>query len=154
VVVLTSQHENVHRIRLLDRGADDVVTKPFSYAEVRARIAAVLRRTQAREPRPVIVAGDLRVDLHERQVTVAGQPVSISSTEYQLLCALGAEPTRVFTRAELLNAVWGHGSGSRTRTLDSHTHRLRRKLSGARHPLIVNVWGVGLQLIPTALTTG
>jgi DNA-binding response OmpR family regulator len=97
----------------------------------------------------MIVAGDLQVDLHQRQVTVQGQPVRLSDTEYRLLCALGAEPTRVFTRAELMRSVWGYAAGARTRTLDTHTYRLRAKLAGATHPVIVRVWGVGLQLIPT-----
>jgi DNA-binding response OmpR family regulator len=145
IVVLTSRADGVHRVRLLERGADDVVVKPFSYAEVRARIATVLRRTAPRQARPEIIAGDLRVDLRNRQVTVAGEPVRLSDTEYRLLCALGAEPTRVFTRVELLTTVWGHVSP--TRTLDSHAYRLRRKLSAASHPLVLNVWGVGLQLI-------
>jgi DNA-binding response OmpR family regulator len=74
--------------------------------------------------------------------------VNVSSTEYRLLCVLGAEPTRVFTRAELMLAVWGHAPDVCTRTLDSHAHRLRRKLSAAEHPLVINVRGVGLQLVP------
>jgi DNA-binding response OmpR family regulator len=150
VVVLTSNTQATHRVRLLERGADDVVGKPFSYAEVRARIAAVMRRVAPRQDAPVIVAGDLRVDLRDRQVTVAGLPISVSSTEYRLLCTLGAEPSRVFTRAELMVAVWGHAPDVCSRTLDSHAHRLRRKLSAAEHPLLVNVWGVGLQLLPAA----
>jgi DNA-binding response OmpR family regulator len=147
-VVLTSHTERLHHVRLLERGADDVVAKPFSYTEVRARIAAVLRRTAPRQPRQLIVAGDLRVDLHRRHVSVAGQPVHVSDTEYRLLCALGAEPTRVFTRGELHAAIWGGDCPTSTRTLDSHAHRLRRKLASASHPLLINIWGVGLQLIP------
>ncbi len=150
VIVLTSRTEQLHHIRLLERGADDVVTKPFSYVELRARIAAVLRRTAPRQPMSMIAAGDLRIDLHQRQVTVAGTPVQVSDTEYRLLCALGAEPTRVFTRAELLMSVWGHTAATRSRTLDSHVHRLRHKLATATHPLVVNVWGIGLQLLPAA----
>jgi DNA-binding response OmpR family regulator len=148
VIVLTSHGEQLHRVRLLERGADDVIAKPYSYGELRARITAVLRRTAPRRPAPMIVAGDLRVDLHQRQVTVHGQPVRVSDTEYRLLCALGAEPTRVFTRAELMRSVWGYAADARTRTLDTHTYRLRAKLAGATHPLIVTVWGVGLQLLP------
>jgi DNA-binding response OmpR family regulator len=147
MIVLTAHVEELHRVRLLERGSDDVIAKPFSYTELRARIAAVLRRTAPRQPRPTIIAGQLRVDLHERRVTVAGTPVQLSDTEYRLLCTLGAEPTRVFTRHELMRAVWGY-TGNRSRALDSHACRLRAKLAGAEHPLIVTVWGVGLQLIP------
>ena len=122
--------------------------KPFSYAELRASIEGVLRRTQTRQPRQIIAAGDLRTNLHDRSVTVAGYLVSLSNTEYRLLCTLGSEPTRVFTKAELLKAVWGHSTSSRTRTLDTHAHRLRQKLASAGHPLVITVWGAGLQLIP------
>jgi DNA-binding response OmpR family regulator len=147
MIVLTSNPDSVHRIRLLERGADDVVSKPVGYGEIRARVAAVLRRTAPRPPQPVITAGDLHVDLHRRQVTIAGQPVNLSNIEYRLLCTLAAEPTRVHTRAELLRTIWGHSADTRTRTLDSHAHRLRAKLAAADHPLVINVWGVGYRLI-------
>jgi DNA-binding response OmpR family regulator len=146
VIVLTSRGEQLHRTRLLERGADDVVAKPFSYGELRARVAAVLRRTAPRQPSSVINVGELRIDLHDRRVSLAGEPIVLSATEYRLLCALAAEPTRVFTREELLRTVWGHSASSRTRTLDTHAHRLRAKLSGTDQPLIVNAWGVGYAL--------
>jgi DNA-binding response OmpR family regulator len=151
VIVLTSRGEQLHRTRLLERGADDVVVKPFSYGELRARVAAVLRRTAPRQPCPVISVGELRIDQHERRVSLASETISLSATEYRLLCALGAEPTRVFTRGELLRTVWGHNASSRTRTLDSHAHRLRAKLSAATQPLVLNVWGVGYALIDEGL---
>ena len=150
MIVLTKHPEQLHRVRLLERGADDVIAKPFGYGELRARIATVLRRLAPRQTTPTILAGDVRVDLHQRQVTLHGEPVSLSATEYRLLCALGAEPTRVFTRAELLRAVWGYEGSSRTRTLDSHAHRLRAKLADARHPVVLNTWGVGYRLIDGA----
>jgi DNA-binding response OmpR family regulator len=146
VIVLTSRSELLHRTRLLERGADDVVSKPFSYDELRARIAAILRRTAPRRPSPAITVGDLRIDRLDRRVSLAGEPVALSATEYRLLCALGAEPTRVHTREELLRTVWGHSASSRTRTLDTHAHRLRAKLSASEQSLIVNVWGVGYAL--------
>jgi DNA-binding response OmpR family regulator len=151
VIVLSSHSEQLHRTRLLERGADDVIAKPFSYGELRARINAVLRRTAPRQPSAVICAGGLRVDLRQRRVTRAGEPISVSATEYRLLCALGAEPTRVFTREELMRTVWGHAGVTRTRTLDSHAHRLRAKLSTPGQPLIQNVWGVGYALIDGCL---
>jgi DNA-binding response OmpR family regulator len=153
VIVLTAQAQELHRVRLLERGCDDVIAKPFSYPELRARVAAVLRRTAPREPHPMILAGALRVDLHDRRVTLDGVSVHLSDIEYRLLCTLGAEPTRVFTRAELMRSVWGYSS-DQTRTLDSHACRLRRKLAAAEPPLVMNVWGVGFQLIPAAAAAG
>jgi DNA-binding response OmpR family regulator len=147
VIVLTSNGSDVHLVRLLERGGDDVVVKPFSYPELRARIAAVLRRTAPRQPRTVVSAGPVRVDLRNRAVTIDERPVELSAVEYRLLCHLAADPTRVFTREELLRDVWGYQSAGRTRTLDSHACRLRAKLSCDTHRLVINVWGVGLRLI-------
>jgi DNA-binding response OmpR family regulator len=150
LIVLASPGEPLHRTRLLERGADDVVTKPFSYGELRARIAAVLRRTVPRAPSAVITVGELRIDRHERRVTLASRAVAVSQTEYRLLCTLATEPTRVFTREELLRTVWGYKAASRTRTLDSHAHRLRAKLAGSDQPLILNAWGIGYALTTLA----
>jgi DNA-binding response OmpR family regulator len=147
VIVLTSRSEEVHWVRLLERGGDDVIVKPFSYPELRARIGAVLRRTAPRQPRPILTAGPVRVDLRDRRVTVDESPVELSAVEYQLLCQLAGEPTRVFTREELMRDVWGYRSAGRTRTLDSHACRLRAKLSSDTYRLVINVWGVGYRLI-------
>jgi DNA-binding response OmpR family regulator len=148
-IALSSHADELHRVRLLERGADDVVAKPFSYPELRARIAAVLRRITPREPRPTVAAGPVRIDVHRRRVTVSGQETApLSAVEFQLLCALARDPSRVYTRAELLRDVWDHRGGWSTRTVDSHAHRLRRKLCGAGdHKLVINVWGVGYRLI-------
>jgi DNA-binding response OmpR family regulator len=120
VIVLTSNAEELHRVRLLERGGDDVLLKPFSYPELRARIAAVLRRTAPRQPRPILIAGPVRIDLRDRSVSVDERVVELSAVEYQLLCQLASEPTRVFTRDELMRDVWGYAAAGRTRTLDSH----------------------------------
>jgi DNA-binding response OmpR family regulator len=136
----------VHWVRLLERGGDDVIVKPFSYPELRARITAVLRRTSPRQPRPVLIAGPVRIDLRDRRVTVDERAVELSATEYRLLCHLAAEPSRVFTREELMRDVWGFASPGRTRTLDSHACRLRARLASDTHHLIVNIWGVGYKL--------
>jgi DNA-binding response OmpR family regulator len=101
VIILTSQGEEVHRVRLLERGGDDVIVKPFSYPELRARIAAVLRRTTPRQPRPVLSAGPVRIDLRDRRVTVDDWAVELSAVEYRLLCHLAAEPSRVLTKVKL-----------------------------------------------------
>jgi DNA-binding response OmpR family regulator len=147
VIVLTSSVDELHRVRLLERGGDDVIVKPFSYPELRARIAAVLRRTAPRQPRPVLSAGPVRIDLRDRSVAVDDRLVELSAVEYRLLCQLAGEPTRVFTREELMRDVWGCHSAGRTRTLDSHACRLRAKLSYDTHRLVINVWGVGYRLI-------
>jgi DNA-binding response OmpR family regulator len=145
VIVLAGHGGELARTRLLEHGADDVQTKPFSYPELRARIAAVLRRASGRRRLAGVVgAGPVRIDVHHCQVTVHDTPVSLSRCEYQLLLTLMSEPERTFTRAELLQAVWGERSFQRTRTLDSHASRLRGKLgaAGAKR-MIQNVWGVG-----------
>jgi DNA-binding response OmpR family regulator len=98
VIVLTSHPEELDRVRLLERGGDDVIAKPFSYPELRARIVAVLRRTAPRQAQPVLSAGPLRLDPHRRTVTVAGRVVELSAIEYRLLHTLASEPSRVFTR--------------------------------------------------------
>lgn len=148
VIALTAYAEELNRVRLLERGSDDVIVKPFSYPELRARIAAVLRRSVPPQPRPVVIGGDLRIDLHRRYVTVRDEPVALTDTEYRLLATLASDPTRVFTRVELLRTVWGHPANARTRVLDSFAHRLRTKLADATHPVVSNIWGVGLQLLP------
>ena len=93
------------------------------------------------------------IDVRSREVRVFDRPVELSDKEYQLLVTLAGEPTRVFTRAELLRGVWGHQTFGHTRTLDSHASRLRRKLCGDGHDkLVVNVWGIGYRLcdhVPT-----
>jgi DNA-binding response OmpR family regulator len=147
VIVLTSNREELHRVRLLERGGDDVIVKPFSYPELRARIAAVLRRTAPRQPRPTLTAGPVRIDLRDRSVSVDDRSVELSAVEYRLLCQLAGEPTRVFTRAELMAEVWGYAAPGRTRTLDSHACRLRRKLACDTHRLVINSWGVGFKLL-------
>jgi DNA-binding response OmpR family regulator len=146
VVVLTSRVDDVHRVRVLERGGDDIVVKPFSYPELRARVRAVLRRTRPRQPRPVLQAGPLRIDQRRRQVTIDSRPVELSAVEYKLVCKLASEPTRVFTRQELMRDVWGYTTAY-TRTLDSHACRLRSKLANDTHRVIVNVWGVGYRLV-------
>ena len=148
MIVMSCCADRLQRIRMLERGGDDVVKKPFAYPELRARIAAVLRRSQTtrRGPRTLRI-GPLTIDGRSREVRVCGRPVELSGTEYRLLLALAAEPHRVFTRQELLRSVWGYQTFGRTRTLDSHAFRLRRKLTmGGDQSLVVNVWGVGYRL--------
>jgi DNA-binding response OmpR family regulator len=138
----------IDRARALDRGCDDFVARPFFYDEIRARIRAVLRRAVPSVP-DRLEAGKLVVDRRTRGVTVGGEAVSLAGREYELLVKLATEPARVFTKEELLRDVWGFRSLGRTRTIDSHASRLRRKLNAANGggDYVVNVWGVGYKLV-------
>ena len=106
LIVLSRDADRLQRIRVLERGGDDVVRKPFAYPELRARIAAVLRRSERRGAR-ILRAGPIVIDVRSREVRVFDRPVELSAKEYDLLVTLAGEPTRVFTRAELLRGVWG-----------------------------------------------
>ncbi len=147
MLVLSGRGEELDRVRGFDRGADDYVVKPFSYPELRRRIEALLRRAGDRVATGLVRIGELEIDPVSREVRVGGAPAALSSKEFALLLALAAQPTRVFTKEELLRDVWGYRSMGRTRTLDSHACRLRTKLGvgGARY--VVNVWGVGYRLV-------
>ncbi|MDQ3894068.1 MAG: response regulator transcription factor [Actinomycetota bacterium] len=141
-----SQADAVDRVRAFARGADDFVVKPFDYDELLARMRAILRRvTPALDDR--IELGALTIDRLARRVTVDGERVVLPGREYELLLKLASDPERVFTKEELLKDVWGFRSLGRTRTLDSHASRLRRKLSRDGHEYVVNEWGVGYRLL-------
>jgi DNA-binding response OmpR family regulator len=146
IVLGDTQEDAVDRVRAFDRGCDDYVPRPFHYDELLARIRAVLRRT-APPQHERLHAGPILVDLVTRRATVHGRAVSLAAKEYELLAKLVTDPTRVFTKEQLLREVWGYRSLGRTRTLDSHASRLRRKLrlAGAG-PCVMNVWGVGYRL--------
>ena len=146
VLVLSGRASQADRLRGFEAGADDYLPKPFHVTELLARIAAVLRRRNGRRRGPIRV-GDLTVDPLTRRVEVAGREVELANKEFALLRALASEPRRVFTKDELLRDVWGFRSQGRTRTLDSHASRLRRKLDpkGARY--VCNCWGVGYRLL-------
>jgi len=146
VIVLSGRSAIADRVRGFDAGADDYLVKPFSPEELRARIAAVLRRRVSRPDGPCRV-GDLEVDPLRRRVTVAGREIALAKKEFALLRVLASEPTHVFAKQELLEAVWGLVSPSRTRTLDSHASRLRRKLDPEHGRYVVNCWGIGYRLI-------
>jgi DNA-binding response OmpR family regulator len=147
VILLAPSSDPVERVRALDRGADDVIARPFAYEELLARIRAVLRRTTT-SMGEVLEAGELVVDRRTRRVTVRGTPITLSAKEFELLARLAAEPGRVFTKEELLREVWGYRALGRTRTLESHASRLRRKLCIAPDDrFVVNVWGVGYRLL-------
>ena len=148
VIVLGGpESDAVDRVRALERGCDDFLVRPFAYEELLARIRAVLRRT-APAPHEVRRAGAIAADLATRSVTVGDVALSLAGKEYELLLKLMTDPTRVFTKEQLLREVWGFRSLGRTRTLDSHASRLRRKLAAAgAGGVVINVWGVGYRLM-------
>jgi DNA-binding response OmpR family regulator len=146
VIVLSGRGANTDRVRGLNAGADDYLAKPFNFEELRARIAAVLRRRERRREGPCRV-GDLTIDPLRRRVTVAEREVPLAKKEFTLLRVLAGDPTRVFAKEELLRDVWGYRSPGRTRTLDSHASRLRRKLDPVHSRYVVNCWGYGYRLI-------
>ena len=151
IVLGPPRADAVDRVRAFERGCDDFVPRPFDYEELVARIHAVLRRARPNE-RDRLAAGPIAVDRATRRVTVRGYPVALAAKEFELLAKLATDPTRVFTKEELLRDVWGFRAMGRTRTLDSHASRLRRKLALAgSDECVVNEWGVGYRLLPDAV---
>jgi len=147
IVLGPPESDTVDRVRAFERGCDDFLARPFDYEELLARIRAVLRRT-APPAHELVVAGPIRVDLATRTVTVGGRVVRLAGKDYELLLKLMTDPDRVFTKEQLLREVWGFMSLGRTRTLDSHASRLRRKLQEVDEgPFVLNVWGVGYRLL-------
>jgi DNA-binding response OmpR family regulator len=151
LLVLSGRSSELDRVRGFDRGADDYVCKPFSYPELRGRVAALLRRSNRQPTRGCVRAGDLEVDPASREVRLRGARVVLSQKEFALLRALVADPTRVFTKEELLRSIWGYRAAGTTRTLDSHACRLRQKLGVQGDRFVVNVWGVGYRLVDGAV---
>jgi DNA-binding response OmpR family regulator len=145
VIVLSGHGSELDRVRGLTRGADDYVVKPFAYNEVVARIRAVLRRAAGRPGSGTLVVGELSLDPSSREVRLGERALVLSAKEFALLHALARQPTRVFTKAELLRDVWGYLSQGATRTVDAHACRLRKKLGGGRW--VVSVRGVGYRLV-------
>jgi DNA-binding response OmpR family regulator len=147
IVLGQPQADAVDRVRAFDRGCDDYVSRPFHYDELLARFRAVLRRATA-VPGDLLDAGEIVIDRSTRCVTVGGAFVPLPAKEYDLLVCLASEPTRVFTKDELLREVWGFRSAGRTRTIDSHACRLRRRIAEATAtPYVLNEWGVGYRLM-------
>jgi DNA-binding response OmpR family regulator len=154
LLVLSGRVSELDRLRGFSRGADDYLTKPFSYHELSARILALLRRTSRRPVTGRLRIGSLELDPLSRQVWLRGELLSLSKKEYALLRALAGDPTRVYTREELLRGVWGFRTMGATRTLDSHAFRLRQKLNRHGDRFVINVWGVGYRLVDGSLEAG
>ena len=146
IILLTGRGSPDDRVRGLVEGADDYMVKPVHYPELRARIDADLRRGRDGREGPCRV-GDIVIDPSRRHVRVGEREVSLSNKEFTLLRVLASDPTRVYTKEELLCDVWGYRTMGRTRTLDSHASRLRRKLDPEHGRFVVNCWGVGYRLM-------
>lgn len=147
LLVLSGRAGELHRLRSFEKGADDVLQKPYSYPELRARVAALLRRNERRQRLGRLRIGALEIDPSARTVRVNNCPVMLSQKEFALLRTLASDATRVFTKQELLRIVWGFRCESSTRTLDSHACRLRQKLARDGEHYVLNVWGIGYRLI-------
>jgi DNA-binding response OmpR family regulator len=146
IVVLTARAEEADRIVGLELGADDYVTKPFSPKELVARVRAVMRRTAAHGPtQEVLRSADVEVDLPRMRVTVGDRRVELTPTEFQLLATLVRDPGRVFTRAQLLDAVRGVAIESYERAIDAHVKNIRRKIepTPGKPRYLLTVHGVG-----------
>ena len=154
VILIGSERAgSVECIDALRRGCDDYVERPFEYQELVERIRAVLRRTRPRDPE-VVEAPPVRIEPRTRVASIDGRRVTLSQMEFELLLTLARDPDRVFTKTELLRDVWGYRVSARTRTVDSHASRLRRKLreAGAPVELVNNVWRVGYRLFDVVAT--
>ena len=147
IIMLTARHEETDKVVGLELGADDYVTKPFSPRELEARVRAVLRR-QVRAEGDILHAGAVTLDIPRLRAEVSGRPVSLTATEFELLVALARQPGRVFTRAQLLDAIHGVAFDSYERAIDAHVKNIRRKIEpDPRSPrYLLTVYGVGYRL--------
>ncbi len=149
VIMLTAKGEDMDKILGLEYGADDYITKPFNILEVKARIKVILRRSSAKKAAassgPVIESGELRLDKDNRRLTIAGREVNLTSKEFELLEFLISNPDKVYSRANLLELIWGKDYPGDERTVDVHVRRLREKIEpNPSEPVyVLTKWGVG-----------
>lgn len=149
IIMLTARADESDKIVGLEIGADDYLTKPFSPKELVARVRAVLRRAQLQAtPADRVVVGALELDRLRREVTIAGRKADLTATEFDLLATLAAQPGRVFTRAQLLDAIHGEAFEAYERAIDAHIKNVRRKIEPdpARPRYVETVFGVGYRL--------
>jgi DNA-binding response OmpR family regulator len=151
VLMLTARSSDIDKVMGLESGADDYLTKPFSVQELLARIKAIFRRMDVlaaprSEPEEILVIGDqLRVNLETREVRVDGRPVDLTQKEYELLLHFARHPGRVYSRTQLLDAVWGYNHDGYEHAVNCHINRLRAKIEAdpGKPKLLTTVWGVG-----------
>ena len=146
IIMLTARGEESDKLVGLELGADDYIVKPFSPKELVARVRAVLRRFErAQQPGEIIRAGQVELDVPRMRVTVEGREVELTGTEFELLAALAAQPGRIFSRAQLLDAIHGVAIESYERAIDAHIKNIRRKIEpDPRQPRYIRtVYGVG-----------
>ena len=147
IIMITARDEDYDKIMGLDIGADDYVLKPFGALEVMARVRAVLRRLGAQEPAnaQTLSYANLYINLEKYAVQINGEDVALTKKEIELLWTLAKNSTKVFSRDNLLDSIWGYDYFGDSRTVDSHIKRLRAKLDKYEHPLweIKTIWGVG-----------
>ena len=153
ILMLTSKSSELDRVLGLELGADDYVTKPFSISELVARVKAIFRRVDSLGRRApgdaeTYTAGPISIDADKRRVLLLDEPVSLTAREFDLLLHFVRNPGHVFSRAQLLDSVWGYGHDGYEHTVNSHINRLRAKIEPdpASPTLIVTVWGVGYKL--------
>ena len=150
IVMLTARSEESDKIRGLDIGADDYITKPYSIKELLARVRAAMRRPSASVISDQLIVGKIVVDLQKHIVAIDGLQVNLGPTEYRLLVTLMQSPERVFSREQLLDHVWGISANVDTRTVDVHVGRLRKVIEvGANKNIIRTVRGFGYALKTT-----
>ena len=149
IVMLTAKGDDMDKILGLEYGADDYITKPFNILEVKARIKAIMRRTNASQPKKendqVLETGDLRLDCESRRAFVLNKEVNLTAKEFDLLELLVNNPNKIYSRENLLNLVWGYEYPGDVRTVDVHVRRLREKIeTNPSEPKYVHTkWGVG-----------
>ena len=147
IIMLTARSEESDKIRGLDIGADDYITKPYSIKELLARVRASMRRPSASVISDQLIVGNIVVDLQKHLVAVDGLEVNLGPTEYRLLITFMKSPERVFNRDQLLDYVWGISANVDTRTVDVHVGRLRKSLEGrTKTNIIRTVRGFGYAL--------
>jgi len=163
ILMLTAKSTELDRVVGLEVGADDYLVKPFSVAELLARIKALFRRVDAlRQATPEVVVDEtiehdgLVIDVQRRQVNVADGPVELTAREFDLLLFFARQPGRVFSRMQLLDKVWGYNHEGYEHTVNSHINRLRAKIEPdpSRPRYVLTVWGVGYKFAEAPVATG